>query len=820
MDDGEQPPAPLSGLRVIELAGGIPAAFCARQLRGFGAETIRVERVGGAGEATSGCRLTDDQRVFLVAGARRVAVSADELTRLLDTADVIVEDQGPGWLTALGRDPTRATSHRSAQVITSISPLGHHGPRSHWQTTNAVQFAVGGLMTLTGEPHRPPLVTGGEQALFLGGLHAFAATMVALTNRWHHGQGAWLDLSMQEGAASMPELYAASSEYDLGEPVPRSGNSIRAVWGVYRCADGFAGVCCLERQVPALFDLLGPPVDGDPRFADPVTRAEHDDELLAHVLGFMAGRTKDELTALSPRHRIPFGAVRTPRELLDDETFALRGFFDRVDCGQGTATVPGRPFPGLGWVGGGRLDPIVTTPTGAPGSDSTSTGAPGAEPTGSDPIEWTSPGCDEPVGGPPPHRPLEGLRVIDLTMMWAGPYATKLLAESGAEVIKIESPGAWDNIRTLVPQDPSIADPWNSAYYFNEYNHSKKSLTLDLATGAGREVFLRLVATADVVIENYRADVLDKLRLGYEVLRAARDDIVLVSMAGFGKTGPLTDNVGFGPIIEMMSGLMSLTGYGPGSGHDNPGFDDEVPVKTGVSYGDPVGGLNAVAATMLALRRRALTGAGTHVDLAQRETAATMAGPAFVAASLRGEDPTHVGNRDPRFVPQGCYPTSGHDRWVVISVRSDAEWAALAPSIGRPDLAGLSTAERTERHDELDRVIAEWTATRTADGVAVELQAMGIPAGEVIDTLAIHDDPQLVARRFYRVVANDKMRPYRQTGPTWAVHGPPPHEMRRSPWFGEHNGELLGELGLDEAEQAALAQAGVIAEAPVDPGVG
>ena len=491
--------------------------------------------------------------------------------------------------------------------------------------------------------------------------------------------------------------------------------------------------------------------------------------------------------------------MRTPLELLDDAGFAERGFFDTVEAEGATARVPGRPFPGLGWAMKGGVD----------------------EPSPSPP-SWRSPGWWVDRARPPavsmagattraqPPAPLAGVRIVDLTMMWAGPYATKLLAEAGAEVIKIESPRAWDNIRTLVPQDPAIEDPWNSAYYFNEYNHSKKSLTLDLATPAGRHVLLRLVATADVVIENYRADVLDNLELGYDVLREANDDIVLVSMAGFGKTGPLSRHVGFGPIIEMMSGLMSLTGYG----------DDDVPIKTGVSYGDPVGGLNAVAATGLAVLRRERDGRGVHVDLAQRETAATMAGPAFAAASLRGEEPVRGGNRDPRFVPQGCYPAAGDDRWVVVSVRSDDEWRALAERVGRRDLAVLGHRERVDRHDELDDVIGRWTRTLAADDAASELQSLGIPAAAVVDTVDIHDDPQLVDRNFFRIVENPKMRPYRQTGPTWRVVGPPPHRMRRSPWFGEHNDELLTELGLTVADVQQLRDDEIIAQAPIDPSVG
>ena len=408
-------------------------------------------------------------------------------------------------------------------------------------------------------------------------------------------------------------------------------------------------------------------------------------------------------------------------------------------------------------------------------------------------------------------RPLEGIRIADLTMMWAGPYATKLLGEAGAEIIKVESPKAWDNIRTLVPQDPEPAEFWNTAYYFNEYNHSKKSVTLDLADPAGRELFLELVSHCDVVIENYRAEVLEKLGIGYEVLREANPDIVLVTMAGFGKTGPDSAHVGFGPIIEMMAGLMSLSGYG----------DTGVPYKTGISYGDPVGGLAAVGAVSLALIRRLRGGGGGHVDLAQREAGASMAGSAFVAASLRGEDPIHYGNRHRGFAPQGCYRALGDDRWVVISVRSDEEWQAVCAQLERPDLSTLSLVERTERHDDLDQVIAQWTSTLSAGEVAQRLQALGVPAGPVIDTKDIHDDPQLVSRSFWVELEHPQMKPYRQSGSTWRfVHANEPM-LRHSPLFGEHNDEILGGLlGVSAERMEELGAAGVIGDAPLNPRAG
>ena len=408
-------------------------------------------------------------------------------------------------------------------------------------------------------------------------------------------------------------------------------------------------------------------------------------------------------------------------------------------------------------------------------------------------------------------RPLEGVRVADLSMMWAGPYATKLLAEMGAEVIKIESPRAWDNIRTLLPQ-PGVATPWNSAFYFNEYNRDKKSLVLDLADERGREVFLRLVAHCDIVLENYRADVLDKLGLGYDVLKSVRPDVILVSMAAFGKVGADRDRVGFGPVIEMMSGLVSLSGY---AGEDEP-------FKTGISYGDPVAGVYAAGAVALALVKRHRTGEGSRVDLAQREGASLLAGEAFVRASLQGEtQPAHLGNRSDRWAPQGVYRCAGDDEWVVVSVVTDDEWRACATSIGRPDLAELRLDERRARHDELDEAIGAWTEGRFSQDTMEDLQEAGVPAGRVLDTSDVHDDPQLLRRRFWVYLPHPSMHRYKQANVSWRLVECNPTLTQHAPFFGEHTREILaGIVGLSEEEIDELYAAGVSANEPVNPSIG
>jgi crotonobetainyl-CoA:carnitine CoA-transferase CaiB-like acyl-CoA transferase len=398
--------------------------------------------------------------------------------------------------------------------------------------------------------------------------------------------------------------------------------------------------------------------------------------------------------------------------------------------------------------------------------------------------------------------PLEGVRVLDLTMMWAGPYATKMMGEMGAEVIKIESPRAWDNIRTLMPRTDQVEDPWNSAFYFAEYNHEKKSVTLDLAQQAGRDAFLRLVANSDVVIENYRADVMDKLGLTTDVLLGAKPDLIYVSMAGFGKTGGDRDNVGYGPIIEMMSGLMSLSGY-----------DADTPQKTGISYGDPVAGLAAVGAVALALIARRRTGKGAVIDLSQHEVSVKMAGLAFAELARTGQVTPATGNRHPRWAPQGCYQVRGEDQWIVVSCPDDDAWRACAETIGRPDLADLPLAERRARHDELDAAIGAWAAPLDGRVAVDELQAAGVPAGRVLDMRTLKDDPHLYARNFWIRVPNPKMHPYRKHGVVWRLLEANPTITRHAPYLGADNRTVLAEIGgLSDAEIDRLEADGIIAE--------
>jgi crotonobetainyl-CoA:carnitine CoA-transferase CaiB-like acyl-CoA transferase len=349
MESPTTDPLPLDAVRVLEIGGGIPAAFATRWLAGFGADVVRIE--------TEAEQLSPDEAIYLLPGKRRVRATEDELIALARAADIIIEDGPPGALAARGLDPARLRAERPALVIVSITPYGQDGPYAGFPATNITAFAMGGIMSLTGMHQREPLVTGGSQALYLGGLDAAGAAITAWFGALVHGEGDWVDISLQECMAGMLELYGPRGAAE-GQVTIRSGNHVRAVWGIYPCADGFAGVCALERQVPALFALLADPELDEPRFRDPIERANWDDELQAKLYAWFGERTKAELLELGVRHRVPIGAVVTPLELLDNPSLNERHFFDTVETPAGTARIPGRPFLGLPWRPGRLTNPI------------------------------------------------------------------------------------------------------------------------------------------------------------------------------------------------------------------------------------------------------------------------------------------------------------------------------------------------------------------------------------------------------------------------------------------------------------------------------
>lgn len=409
---------------------------------------------------------------------------------------------------------------------------------------------------------------------------------------------------------------------------------------------------------------------------------------------------------------------------------------------------------------------------------------------------------------PPPRLPLTGVRVLDLTMAWAGPYATRLLADMGAEVIKVESARAWDLLRALHLLGGETERAYNRSAYFNHNNRNKYGCSLDLRLPRGRDLFLRLVALSDVVIENFRTDVLDDLGLDYSALRAVNPKIILVSMPGHGRTGPEASYVTYGSQVEQLSGLTSLTGY-----------RGEGPHKSGISYGDPVAGTMAAAAVLTAIWRRRRTGEGGHFEVAQREAMTTMIGEYVVAYSMNRRQPPMLGNRHVTMAPHGVYRCRGDDRWLAIAVASDDEFRRFAETIGRAELADdprfADVVSRHHHQDELDRIISEWAAEQDAQEAAAALQAAGVSAAPVLSVPDLLEDRHLRARGFFELVAQRDAGTWEMERPVWRMSATDPHVRLPAPGFAEHNAYVFCHmLGLSEEELRALEGEGVAATVP------
>jgi crotonobetainyl-CoA:carnitine CoA-transferase CaiB-like acyl-CoA transferase len=304
---------------------------------------------------------------------------------------------------------------------------------------------------------------------------------------------------------------------------------------------------------------------------------------------------------------------------------------------------------------------------------------------------------------------------------------------------------------------------------------------------------------------------MSSLRLEYEDFKAVRQDIIMVSMPGHGKTGPEAHRIAYGSNVEQLGGLVSIQGY-----------PDRGPHRSGISYGDPMAGIAAAGAVIAALFHRRVTGEGQYIELAQREALTTMLGEHVVGYTMTGRVPGPIGNRHVSMAPHGAYPAAGDDEWVTIAVRSDAEFAALCGVIGRPELARdgryADVVSRYRNQDELDAVLADWTQQRTAEEATEALVAAGVPASPVIPTPRLTEDPHLRARGFFELVAHAVAGVWEVDGMPYRYSRTPAHIRLPPPCFGEHNDYVLRDLaGLSAAEVAALKAKGVVADAPVRP---
>jgi len=827
------PPQPLAGVRVIELATGVAGCYAGKLLADFGADVIKVEPPGGDVVRHWGPFPGDDPVVALPeqgalhlhlnTNKRSIVADLDRpddrvlVARLAAGADIVLESFAPGRLDAWGLGWEALRAANPALVLTSITPFGQDGPYASWRGSEIVAYAMGGPMHATGVAEREPLKLAGQLISYQCGAVATVATLGALALAGRTGTGAHVDVSnfeTQAGCIDRRMTFFAQYVYN-GRIMRRDSGSAAGLLpiGVYPAADGWVQVVCPPAYAPRLAATL----DDDAltaAFADPLWTSNPDVSALAEGLfyGWLAERTAMQAMADAHPAHLPLTPVRTTADVVADEHFAERGFFVEVDHpAAGRLRQPGAPFRMAGgWV--------LRHPAPLLGQHDEEIRREAAAPAAPVPV-GTVPESTVPVGMQA-DLPLAGVRVLDLTMVWAGPYTTMMLGDLGADVIRIEDSRVFNVTRgssprpaksqldalgwlCSYPDDEPGERPWNRNGMFNIHARNKRSVTVDLRRAEGVELLLRLVEQADVLVENNSVDVLDKLGIGWEVLHRRNPRLVLVRMPAMGLTGPLRSVVGFGANFEALCGLTSLRGY-----------RDAEPSLTGaaVYYMDAASGAAGAVATLMALRRRERTGEGELVELAQGENMLNLIGEFLVDTARSGRAWSTLGNRHLVHAPQGAYPCAGDDRWVVLSVDGDEAWAGLRRAMGDPAWAAderfATAAGRRAAHDELDEHLAAWTAGLDRWEVARRAQAEGVAAGPVLDEADLAVDPQLRARGFLRRHGSDEVGWHDYPGHLWHWDGPPLRWEGLCP-FGGGNPTVWREvLGLDEDTCRALEAAG------------
>ena len=418
-------------------------------------------------------------------------------------------------------------------------------------------------------------------------------------------------------------------------------------------------------------------------------------------------------------------------------------------------------------------------------------------------------------------KALAGVRILDLSQVFAGPYATKLLADMGAEVIRVEcaarsgrggalpkmKPGG--NFGAYFPGGDTGERSYNRFAYYNEVNRNKYAITLDLSKPLGVATFKRLVAISDVVVENFSPRVMPNFGLDYAALRDINPKIIMISISGYGQDGPCSDCVAYGEGIEAMSGMSKLTAYRDGA-----------PLKAGVACADAVAGLHAAFAIMAALRYRRARGVGQRIDLSMREALTPLLGEAIMDYAMNKKVPEPTGNRHVRMSPHGCYRAKGNDKWITIAIASDEEWQALCDVMGNPEWSKderFADADgRLVHQDEIDKHLEQWTVNYEHIALADMLQSHGIKAGAVLDAAELAADPHLAQRGFFKKIEHPEAGTHTVPGISWKMSRTPGRVERPAPCFGEHNRYVFGELlGMSDAEIEQLAQEGVTAQEPL-----
>ena len=789
-------------LRVLELGGGVSAAYAAKLLGDHGADVVKVESPAGdptrrRGPFPDDVEDTEKSGTYLALNVNKRGVCFDldaaegrrELARLIGWADILVHNETRTRALELGLDSRTLASAHPELVALSITPFGVTGPYRDYRGTELVVTNAGGWANFSPgthpEPEYAPLKVFGHQCAMMAGTAGALAALAMARQARRSGVGDHIDLSQQEYVASALEAGIPVYSY-RGAVLKRYHERGLIPWGIFQARDQPIFLVCVEQdQWERLVNFMGNPdwaaLDV---FADVASRAENQDLVHQFVQDFIGEWNAWDLYHEAQKQRICFAPVTSHGELAANEHLRARGFFTTVD------------HPGIGPLEH-LASPVLTS-------------------SGRSPIRRPSPRLGEhneevlgqvspraPREPATPTLPLDGVRVVDLTWVWAGTYCAMNLAHLGADVIHIESekrPDLYRRTMTSVAGDPPDL---NRSGMFNQWNQGKRGVAVDLRTRQGIEVVRDFVRVSDVVTQNFATGVMERLGLGYEVLRQINPKIVLASISGYGQSGPYRDYIGYGPAASALTGTSATTGYVDGG-----------PEEVGVSMPDPNAGITAALAIVSALERRDDTGVGDHLDVTLFEASAAYGVEAWMQYALNGTQPERAGNRDPDMAPHGCFPCRGEDEWVALACASDDEWRTLAALIDPmlvDDKRFETLTARKVNEDALEEIVTMWTRTQDRWQVTVFLQSAGVAAFPTFTCKDIVEDPHLNARGYIERLPHPETGSRAHAGIPWRLSRRPNGVRFPAPCLGADTEAALRDiLGYDHNKIAALRAADVL----------
>jgi crotonobetainyl-CoA:carnitine CoA-transferase CaiB-like acyl-CoA transferase len=734
----------LNGFRALDLTG-LSGQLCGRVLADLGMEVIKIEPPGGDPVRHLPPFITADGRrlsaVFahLNAGKRSTVLDLDQesdraaFKTLVQSADVVLESFGPGELNAKGIGYQDLAAVNPGIVMASITAFGQTGPKRNFHCNDLVALAESGFLYISGDPSLPPCKPPETQAYYFASLFAAAGVLAALFRRERTGQGDHIDSSMQESLAThehIVRLYANEKQI-----LKRAGSQHGSVAParIFHCKDGFVYLYVTRQHWKLFLDIWQshPAHFNGKEWLNNLHRRAHADELNAAVEVFVGQYTMAEITELLQAKGIPCVPVNRPLGFVNDAHVQSRGFMASVEhVGFGPARQAAAPFV----IDGARL-PVGSVPTLNDWRESAAMRPP----------TTSHVNLDGHSGGG--NGPLDGMRIVSFDHVLAGPYGTTILAELGADVIKVESSkGGMDPFRFFgTGEDPNLSPR------FLEFNRNKRSFTVNLKHPKGQQVLHDLVAKADAVLDNYSVDVVERIGLGYDQLRKVKPNIINLRMPGLGTTGPKRHFSTVGVNITSFTGLTYIWNH---PGHTNP------PIGSQTVYPDYVSGVLCAIIIISGVLYRDRQKKGAFIDLGQSEATAFMIGASLMEAAASGKDPEPVGNASLSVAPHDCYPCKGEDRWCVIAAENDAEWHALAQLLGdgvAADRRFKTNADRLEHRAALNAAIVQWTQDKDPFEVRDRLQAAGVPCGVVQTGEDLCADPQLKQRGFIVAVDNPRL---------------------------------------------------------------